>query len=58
MSAINVVSDQPSGEGSEDRLNKKIAPRPPHELVIDSESDDSTVPDHHQIYQRKLVIVK
>ena len=56
MSAINVVPDKQSGTNDTDSKSnstKKAVPHPHPELVVDSDSDDSTLPDHHHIYERK-----
>ena len=56
MSAINVVPNKQSGTNDTDSKSnptKKAVPHPHPEIVADSDSDDSTLPDHHHIYERK-----
>ena len=56
MSAINMVPDKPSGTNdtvSKSNSTIKAVPHPHTEIVVDSDSDDSTLPDHHHIYERK-----
>ena len=57
MSAINVVPDKPNRRNKQEDVSpvslKGTATHPHPHIVVDSDSDDGSFPDHYHIYERR-----